>query len=629
MWGFFMDDQLARSGHTNGVLADDEARPRLLAGAVQEAGALHDVLSFLGRTRWRGELLVESEAERRSLFFDEGYVVGAESTAERERLGAVLCDAGVITREQVTACETQRGDRPIRFGEVAVELGILSPQALFRAMVRQIEAVFSAVLNVAPASFVFLGGFDEAFLSCRHKCKVPTLLRAAIAGVQDIRWLRARIPSSAHVVARAPDVRAPATDPDGIYAATDGRRSVGELASLTWQSPDEVGFLRALCLLVQAGHVTIEPPRLGAARIVEVYNDAIKLLLVELDAMDEGETVREHLAKFAERLPEPLAGLTAADDGTFDAAAVATSVAAAVSPAEAEEALSSWLYDYASFALFLARPHLARRDEGRPPRDIARVSKRVEKILGMIAPSGRETRIPDSVAPPPEGGLVEDVPGGPPAPRITVPIAAGPASERRAFPGVDPSRTVRMSPVTEEMLIRRAAEKTIAPQSALVAAPAAGSPAVSPQAPPHALPHAPPVVVAPNPVVPPARGVSPRISIPTPLAVGAGLLFAATVLLAGIGLLRGTDRPASAMSAGESEILTACEPECESILVDGLPAVRANGTFRVAPGRHEVVASKPGYGAQIKHVVLSSGERRAVPFVLTRAEAQAVPADRR
>src|SRR5262245_54383476 len=101
--------------------ADAGDRPCTLSGELQSAGTLCDVLSFIGGIGWRGELVVEAHDAARSIFLDQGDVVGAQSTVTDERLGEVLYRQGVLTREQVDVCARASASGELRFGEVAVK----------------------------------------------------------------------------------------------------------------------------------------------------------------------------------------------------------------------------------------------------------------------------------------------------------------------------------------------------------------------------------------------------------------------------------------------------------------------------------------------------------------------------
>ena len=84
--------------------------------------------------------------------------------------------------------------------------------------------------------------------------------------------------------------------------------------------------------------------------------------------------------------PTLLADVTPADDGTLDPTAVARNLDRFANLTDPEETLGRWLYEYASYALFLARPQLLRAKGDAPPNDRPRLSQRVAEILDPIVP---------------------------------------------------------------------------------------------------------------------------------------------------------------------------------------------------------------------------------------------------
>lgn len=371
-------------------------RPCLVCGEVPGTGSLCDVLSFVGHTGWKGEFVVHDGVSFRSLFFEEGHVVGAQSTVVRERLGEVLYRYGALDREQVTACSEAVAAGPLRFGEVAVKLGYLTRETLFELMNRQPEEIFYGLLLATGGTYFFLEGFDDADLSSRHKLSLTTLLRDGIRRMHEMRYFRARIPSELHVPVATGVSFSPAPEVAAVHALVDGKRTVADIARATGTGEFEV--TRALFHLVQTGHVEVKRPRLTTPEMVEVYNSAIALLLRELDAMDEGDSIREQLATFAAK--PPYAALFAqagpADDGTLDGARIALNLVGPEAPPDAASRFAGWLHDYASYALFLARPHL-RRNAG-PISSSAKpgVSTRVKELLHTIAPTTERSRTPTS-----------------------------------------------------------------------------------------------------------------------------------------------------------------------------------------------------------------------------------------
>ena len=371
---------------------NEENAPRacLLSGEVRSGGALCDIASFVAQSGYKGELLVFDAAVRRSIFFDQGFVAGAESTASVDRLGEILLRYGILTKQQVDVCSEATATGLVRFGEAAVRSGFVTRETLFSLMSRQTEEIFYAVVMTGTGMFYFLESFDETALSSRQRLPVGALIREGVRRMHETHSFQARIPSKDHVPERVAAHVAPESDPLGVHAMIDGRRSVADLGPLLGQGEFEVS--RALFQLIQSGHVRIKPPMLTPREMVAICNRAVALILRELDAIDEGDAVRTELAEFAVQrrvYPSLIAGAGPRDDGTFDEETVAKNVGKL--GAASDETIAGWLHDYASYALFLARPHLRRAGtataaaEGAAPAR-PRLSQRVAEILEPIAP---------------------------------------------------------------------------------------------------------------------------------------------------------------------------------------------------------------------------------------------------
>jgi hypothetical protein len=380
--------------HVAGAGAPDD-RPCLLAGEIRNGGALCDVASFVGHSGWRGELVVMDDHASRSVYFEHGAVIGAQSTAERERLGQVLFRYGVLDAEQTRACAgaVERGE--MRFGEAAVRFGYVTREEIFAQMSRQIEEIFYGLLLVSSGMFYFLDGFDDEALAVRQTLSVGTLIREGVRRMHEMRYFRSRIPSDRCVVAQAPGRTAPDNDAAPVFNAIDGTRTIADVCRVLGQSEFEA--TRAVFQLVQSGHVFVRPPRLPPEEALAAYNRAIAMILRELDAMDEGDEIRQQLAKFAASggvYAQLFKGAGPDDDGTIDANKVAENIATFEQPKEAEAMLGRWLYEYASYALFLARPIVRRAEDARRSQPRQRLSQRVAEILEPIASPGAQKKAP-------------------------------------------------------------------------------------------------------------------------------------------------------------------------------------------------------------------------------------------
>jgi hypothetical protein len=363
-----------------GAAGNGDARTCRLSGQLTTPGALSDILGLCATAAWTGELMVFDAAGARSLYIEEGIVVGSSTTVASERLGQVLYRYGVLTLGQVDACLVH-AVATARFGEAAVKLGLVKREKLFEMLGRQIEEVVRGALSVENGYFYFLDAFDPTALAARHALPLSVLVRDGIRWLHEARHLRGRIPSMDHVpLALGP---APTHDPEQhrVHSAIDGARSVGEIARVLGMG--ELDVMRAMFPLVHHGLVVIQPPRVPPEKAVSACNDAVSLILRELDAMDLGDEVRSQLAERACAAPYArlFAGAGPLDDGTFTPRTVVTNLP--TSGIASPEELSRVLREYAGYALFLARPHLARAriaKEGGGPRLSHRVAALLEPI---------------------------------------------------------------------------------------------------------------------------------------------------------------------------------------------------------------------------------------------------------
>ncbi|MEQ9321808.1 MAG: DUF4388 domain-containing protein [Polyangiaceae bacterium] len=363
-----------------------------MSGQVQKPGVIWDLLGMAGNGNWAGEFVVVTNSIKRSVFFERGSVIGANSNADRERLGEVLYEYGVLTKEQIDLI-AEAVTKDMRFGEAAVSLGYLSREKLFELIGKQTEEIVYASMLVSKGSFYFIENYDESRLPFRLNLPVQSLLMEGVRRMDEMELFRARIPSGLYV----PDLVEGAALPDehehsDVFAAVDGTLSVDEVGRLIGLGSFET--TRALFQLMQRGVIVLHPPRpTGAQAIVTLFNRAIALIMTKVSQSGGEGDVREQLASFATAsgvYDALFRDAGPADDGTLDPDKIAETVQVLVGPENAESMLAQWLYEYASFAMFIAEPLLRTRvvDEGAgpPTSEGATVSRKVAELLAPLAP---------------------------------------------------------------------------------------------------------------------------------------------------------------------------------------------------------------------------------------------------
>jgi hypothetical protein len=357
-----------------------------LAGEITAPGALCDVLALVAQAGWRGELTVRDGEHNRSVFIEGGNAVSATTDVEDERIGRILYRFGVIDEVQHRAimekCGQLGDESPLHYGEIGVEMGILTDKQIYTYLARQVEEVVLATLTVADGMYCFLDGFDEGALTSRHSINLNGILMDGVTRMDEMRYFRQRIPSADYVPEKIPGRGEPPKEFTAVWMQIDGLQSVGELGRALGLGEFET--TKALFQLVQSKHVAMQRPRLrgGPLEVVETANQVLREIHQEADTAGKGTTLRTNLVQFADGTYEVVfQGAGPFEKGTFEAQRVVDNARMLAAGANVEKFLKELLYDYVSFALFTAGSLVRRaRDQG--------LGKQVEPLMSRLRPIG-------------------------------------------------------------------------------------------------------------------------------------------------------------------------------------------------------------------------------------------------
>lgn len=359
--------------------ADDGAVVRL-AGEIVSPGAMCDVFALLGQTGWRGELCVMDGASARSVFFDQGNVVGAQTNVEVERIGMVLYKYGVITNEQHERI-MERVNDGVRYGAAAVELGLVTQERVFEYLGKQIDEVVYSTLTVSDGTYFFLDGFEGTRLVAHHAVSANALLMDAVTRMDEMRYFRERVPSADHVPYRLRTTDPPPAEFNATFTAIDGALTIEGIGRATGRGEFET--TKDVYGLLRSKHVAIHPPRLdgGLAAVVETANEALRHVHRESDASGIGADLRASLSSFAvgAGVYDILFRGAGPDDmGALDAVRVAENASLVAREDDPERILKQMLFDYVGFAVFSAGSVLGSGKEAELSRQLANVTSRLK-----------------------------------------------------------------------------------------------------------------------------------------------------------------------------------------------------------------------------------------------------------
>lgn len=119
---------------------------------------LPEVLTFLQTTLRSGTLTLSSEGREANVFIDTGAVIFAGSNQEQFRLGSILLRKRRIAREQCERVEELMRTVGGRFGQIAVQQGVLTDEQLRDFLKVQVSEILYDAFVWTGGHFAF---FDE------------------------------------------------------------------------------------------------------------------------------------------------------------------------------------------------------------------------------------------------------------------------------------------------------------------------------------------------------------------------------------------------------------------------------------------------------------------------------------
>ena len=150
---------------------------------------IRDLLILEARSA-TGQLEVASEGVHTLLYFVDGQLVYAEGGTLSDTLGRVLTREGTLTRDQYVEVLKQMTDalvehEEMRFGEVAIGLGFLSPQQVTEGLTRQVRSRLLGCLQGERSTRYFDEGSSYTGRVPRFPVDIGPTIRAGLQAFYD------------------------------------------------------------------------------------------------------------------------------------------------------------------------------------------------------------------------------------------------------------------------------------------------------------------------------------------------------------------------------------------------------------------------------------------------------------
>lgn len=202
---------------------------------------LPDVLTFLASARKSGTLTLTSGGNEATVFFDKGSVVYAGSNQEALRLGAVLLRKKKISAEQRAAIDKLMHAEGGRFGQIAVQQGLLTEDQLRDFLKVQVSEIIYDSFVWPGGTFAFIDDTTLPPYAVTIAIDLSNLIMEGARRIEEWEECERLLPDSSIVfkVVSNPDAEKITLSLDEwkILFLINGRRKLGELALAADEEP--------------------------------------------------------------------------------------------------------------------------------------------------------------------------------------------------------------------------------------------------------------------------------------------------------------------------------------------------------------------------------------------------------
>lgn len=151
------------------------------------------MLYTVDRFQVPGILEAKREDVVKQVFIREGNVVHASSSDRNDSLGAYLQRHGKISAEQFTETMRERSAAKKRYGELLIELGLISPVEIFEAIGKQVESIVWSLFYWPEGEVRFRIGSFQTPGGVRIQLPVHQVILQGIKRAPNAKALVARL----------------------------------------------------------------------------------------------------------------------------------------------------------------------------------------------------------------------------------------------------------------------------------------------------------------------------------------------------------------------------------------------------------------------------------------------------
>jgi len=357
-----------------------------LTGLVGNIGIV-DLLSFFNMFRKSGLLHFILAGGSKTLYFQNGEIVNAESTFPEEEIGEVLYSLGKFDRETLQgARQFANGDLPL--GKVLVNQNVIDSKDLWAANKNQVETIVYNLFAFQEGSFVFIDAEIPENKVLSLSMNTQNLIMEGLRRVDERAVYMQKVKSLDAIPVATGNVP---NDLDSVSQKMVAliQAGVSDVKELLRRSGSgEFDALRLLSHMVERGVVNMEEA--PTVKVEGVLGEVVKIFNGVLVAMHgvvsaKNPQFREEISRFMKDLPQPFSYVfrqtTLKEDGSVDGGRILANLAG-LEEGDKLRLLSESLSELVYMECIAARRELGAADSANLIKRVQDVSKRVQDLIG-------------------------------------------------------------------------------------------------------------------------------------------------------------------------------------------------------------------------------------------------------
>ncbi len=365
------------------LVVPEETGSVILAGRLGEIPVV-DLLSFCNMFRKTGVLRFELTGGSKSLFFQRGEIVNANSTFTEEDIGEILFGMGRIPREVLQKNRSSAGTNLSQL----IEKGVLEAKDLWLASRQQAEMIVYHLFSFHEGCFSFLHRELAADEILSLSMSTQNLIMEGLRRV-DERALFMRRLRSLDAFPAVTGKKAAGLDQaqqEVLKIVAEGRFPVRE--AVRRSGLGEFEGLRQLYYLVEKGFIAIEEAQTAAVEgitgeIITIFNAALATLYRQISR--KSPNFRQEIQIFLRDLPQPYSyifrDVPLQEDGTMDGGRILANLAGLVE-GEKRKLLGEGLSELIYMECHAVRRELGAMEATEMIQRVQEVSRRVKELIG-------------------------------------------------------------------------------------------------------------------------------------------------------------------------------------------------------------------------------------------------------